>query len=330
MLRVAVIGAGRIGHVHSQTLAKHPRATLALVCDPLGSAASDLASIAGARSCLESSEVFGDPNIDAVVIGSPSNLHAEQVLAAARSGKAVMCEKPIATSVEEALSLKQELDKFDHPPIMVGFQRRFDPSMRKAHDLVTQGRIGAVEQLRIDSRDPSPPPAQYVASSGGIFMDAAIHDFDMARFFMGEIKEVTAVGSNFQPEIEQAGDFDATAIILRAENGGVVQITNNRHCAAGYDQRMEIHGATGALMVDNERSTTVSINDANQSAAQDTYLDYFLERYAAAYRNELSAFIEATQSGAHVSPGIDDGIAALVLAEAAAKAAVTGRTVQVG
>lgn len=330
MLRVAVIGAGRIGRVHSRAVAAHPRAQLSLICDPVGTAAADLAAEFGARSCLDAAEVFADPDIDAVVIGSPSTLHAEQVLAAARAGKAVLCEKPVAISVEEGRRLEAELATFEHPPVMVGFQRRFDPSMRKAHDLVRQGAIGAVEQLTIVSRDPSAPPASYVATSGGIFKDCTIHDFDLTRFYLGEIASVTALGQNFNEEIRAAGDFDAVAVIVTAKSGAVAQITNNRHCAAGYDQRLEIHGETGSLMVDNQRPTTLSVNSARHTAAQDPYLDYFLTRYVEAYRDELTAFIDAINDGTPVSPTVTDGVGALVLAEAAAESARTGRTVQVG
>lgn len=330
MLRVAVIGAGRIGRVHSRSIAAHPQAELSLICDPIGTAAADLAAEFGARSCLDAAEVFADPDIDAVVIGSPSTLHAEQVLAAAKAGKAVLCEKPISISVEQGRQLEADLAAFEHPPVMVGFQRRFDPSMRKAHDLVARGAIGAVEQLAVFSRDPSAPPASYVATSGGIFKDCTIHDFDIARFFMGEVASVTAIGSNFNADIKEAGDFDAVAVVVTAKSGAVAQITNNRHCAAGYDQRLEVHGETGSLMVDNQRPTMLTVNNAQHTAAQDPYLDYFLTRYIDAYRDELTAFIDAINNGSPVSPTVADGVAALELAEAAAESARTGRTVHLG
>lgn len=329
MLRVAVIGAGRIGHVHSKTVAAHPEATLALVCDPIGTAAEDLATKFGARFCRDAAEVFADPEVDAVIIGSPSPHHAEQVLAAARAGKAVLCEKPVAIDVAEARQLEAELASFDHPPVMVGFQRRFDPSMRKAHDLIEAGQIGAVEQMSSISRDPAPPPASYVATSGGIFKDSAVHDLDLTRFYMGEIVAVTAVGQNMIPELADTGDFDGTMILVTAASGAVATITVSRHCATGYDQRLEIHGQSGSLTVDNLRPTALSVNTSEYSAAREPYLDYFLERYADAYRNELTTFIDAINQGKPVSPTISDGVAALVLAEAADESARTGRTVSV-
>lgn len=327
MLNVAVIGAGRIGRVHAHAIAAHPEATLTLISDPFGSAAEDVAKIHGARSSRDAADVFTDPEVDAVVIGSPTALHAEQVLAAARAGKAVLCEKPIAIDVAEARRLLEELEGFEHPPVMVGFNRRFDPSMRRAFDLMQEGRIGPVSQVTVITRDPEPPPASYIQGSGGIFRDMTIHDFDLVRFYLGEIAEVTAVGQNILPEIRDAGDFDGTAIVLKATSGAVATITNNRGCASGYDQRVEIQGRDGLLSVDNVRPTALRISTGEYSDAQDPYLDFFLTRYAEAYSNELTAFIEAATKGAAVSPDVSDGVAALALAEAAEVSAREKRTV---
>lgn len=329
-LRVAIIGAGRIGRVHAASVASHPSAQLVLVCDPVGTAAADLAAVHGARSCLDAAEVFSDPEVDAVIIGSPTPLHAEQVMAAARAGKAALCEKPVAASVDEARQLQADLDAFEHPPVMVGFQRRYDPSIAGARQAVDDGVVGTVEQVVITSRDPAPPPASYIASSGGIFKDMTIHDFDEARFFLGEISEVTAFGQNVIPELRETGDFDAAVTVLRSPSGAVATITNNRRCAAGYDQRLEVHGDVGSVSVENLRASSLQVNSAAFSGAQLPYLDFFLERYAAAYRNELTAFIDAVVAGTPVSPTVADGVAALVLAQAAEESVRSGRTVQVG
>lgn len=327
MLRVAVIGAGRIGRVHSKAIDSHPEAQLVAVSDPVGTAAEELAALYGARAYKEAEEVFADPEVDAVIIGSPSTLHATQLLAAARAGKAVLCEKPVAIDVAEARQLESDLATFEHPPVMLGFQRRFDPSMRRAHELVAEGAIGEVSQVTIISRDPAPPPASYIAVSGGIFKDMAIHDFDLCRFYMGDIASVTAIGQKLIPELAETGDYDATAIVVVATSGAVATITNNRSCATGYDQRIEIQGRTGSLAMDNMRPTALTVNTAEYSDARDPYLDFFLTRYADAYRNELTAFIDAINNGTPVSPTVADGVAALVLAEAAAESARTGRTV---
>lgn len=329
MLRIAVIGAGRIGKVHAATVAAHPQAQLVLVCDPVLDAAKALAEPHGARASVDPNDAFTSDDVDAVVIGSPTPLHREHVLAAARAGKAALCEKPVAASVEEAKELAAELDTFEHPPVMVGFQRRFDPSIAKAQRLGAEGRIGRIEQLSIISRDPAPPSAEYLAVSGGVFKDMVIHDFDEARFFLGEITHVTAIGQKLDPVLAHVDDFDGAVTMLQAASGAVAVIKNTRHCATGYDQRVELFGSEGEVMVENLRATSVRVNDAHGSDQEEVYLDFFLTRYAEAYRDELTAFIDAINSGSPVSPTVEDGVLALVLAEAAERSARTGTTVEV-
>ncbi|MCR2053793.1 inositol 2-dehydrogenase [Actinomyces bowdenii] len=329
MLAIAVIGAGRIGQVHARTIAAHPRAELALVCDPAGSAAKDLADLYGARSSKDVEEAFSDPAIDAVIVGSPTPLHIPHLLAAAKAGKAVLCEKPIALDIKDVEEARAELDAVE-VPVMFGFNRRFDPSFAAVRAAVEAGRIGDLEQLTIISRDPAAPPVEYVKVSGGIFRDMTIHDFDTARFFLGEIVEVYAMGQNLDPAIKEAGDFDAAVVTLRAASGAVATIINNRHCASGYDQRLEASGAEGALLAENIRPTTVRLSTAEVTDAQEPYLDFFLERYADAYRLELSAFIEAVEEGSTPPTSIADAIEALRLAEAATESARSGQPVRLG
>lgn len=328
MLRVAVIGAGRIGKIHASAVASHPQADLVAVCDPIGTAAEDLAALHGAKAYKDADDLFADPDVDAVIIGSPTPLHAPQVLGATRAGKAVLVEKPVASDVESARALEAELETFEHPPVMVGFQRRYDPSIRRAKELADAGELGTIEQVTIVSRDSAPPPASYIAVSGGIFKDMTIHDFDEARFFIGDIVEVSAFGQNVLPELAETGDFDAAVVVLRGKNGAVASITNNRRCVTGYDQRLEVHGSTGSAIMDNWRPTTLSVNTKDASGTQQPYLDFFLERYADAYRNELTAFIDAINNSTEVSPTVADGVAALVVAQAAGESAHSGRTVR--
>ena len=420
MLSIAVIGAGRIGHVHAKTIAAHPQAQLALVCDPFEDAAEKLAATYGARSCKDAEEVFAGPEIDAVIVGSPTPLHIPHLLAAAKAGKAVLCEKPIALDMKDVEATQAELDAVK-VPVMFGFNRRFDPSFAAARAAVEAGRIGDIEQLTIISRDPAAPPAEYIKVSGGIFRDMTIHDFDTARFFLGEIEEVYAAGQNLDPAlkdtgdfdaavvtlkaasgavatiinnrhcssgydqrleasgregalfaenirattvrlsngevtdaqepyldfflgeitevyaagqnldpaIKETGDFDAAVVTLRAASGAVATIINNRHCASGYDQRLEASGRDGALFAENIRATTVRLSNAEVTDAQEPYLDFFLERYADAYRLELSAFIEAVEKGSPTPTTIDDAVKALALAEAATESARTGKPVSV-
>jgi len=326
-LRFALIGAGRIGRVHASTIAQHPAATLVLVCDPVAEASLAVASAHGARSCTDTADVFGAADVDVVVIGSPTSLHPEHILASVRAGKPALCEKPVAMELAVAEELGSRLA--DHPdvPVMMGFNRRFDPSFAKARALVADGQVGQLEQLTIISRDPAAPSSDYLAGSGGIFKDMTIHDFDTARFFLGDVTSVTATGQHLDPALAGSGDFDGAVIVLQTATSAVATIVNSRHCATGYDQRLEAFGPKGSILAENHRPTTVRLSTAASSDAQDPYLDFFLERYADAYREELTAFIDAVVAGRPVSPTVADGIAALRIAEAAAQSARTGRTV---
>lgn len=328
MLNVAMIGAGRIGQVHAAAVAKHPRANLVMIADPFDGRAKALAAPYGAEGTDRVDDVFADHRVHAVIIGSPTPLHVEHILKSVKAGKAVLCEKPVASDVVQARALDAELAAGPHPTVMLGFQRRFDPSLSRARTLIDEGAIGQVEQLVITSRDPAPPPASYIAASGGIFADMTIHDFDLVRFFLGEVTEVFAFGQNLLPELAGTGDFDAATVLLRAESGAVASITNHRRCASGYDQRVEIHGGTGSLAMDNHRATTLTLNTGAYTGARDPYLDFFLQRYAEAYTQELATFIEAVIHQRPVSPTVADGVAALELAEAAEVSARTGRAVQ--
>lgn len=327
-LRFALIGAGRIGEVHARTIAAHPAAALTLVCDPVVAAAEAVAAAYGARACTDAADVFAAEDIDAVVIGSPTPLHVEHILAAVKAGKPALCEKPVAMQLAEAEELQRQLADLPEVPVMLGFNRRFDPSFAQAHALVEEGTIGTLEQLTIISRDPAAPPKAYIAKSGGIFKDMTIHDFDTARFFLGDVAEVTATGQNLDPELADTGDFDAAVIVLRSANGAAATIINSRHCATGYDQRLEAFGPEGAILAENQRPTTLQVSTRTASDAKAPYLDFFLERYADAYREELTSFIDALTKGTPVSPTVDDGVEALRIAEAAGESARSGATVR--
>ncbi|QTE30084.1 inositol 2-dehydrogenase [Pengzhenrongella sicca] len=328
MLNIAIIGAGRIGAVHAATVASHPRARLVLVADPFGTNAADVAAKFGARSTTDVADVFAASDVDAVIIGSPTATHVDHIIAAVRAGKAVLCEKPVDLSLERVDACLAAIAGHEDS-VMIGFNRRFDPSFAEVHARVLAGEIGALEQLTIISRDPAAPPASYIAGSGGIFRDMTIHDFDTARYFLGDIVSVSAVGQHLDAAIEAAGDFDAAVVTLTAASGAVATIINSRHCASGYDQRLEAFGPRGALEAINHLATSVRYSGAAQTSADGPYLDFFLQRYADAYRLELSEFIDCVTAGAAPSPSILDGRAALILADAATLSARTGETVAV-
>lgn len=330
MVRFAVFGAGRIGQVHAATLAAHPRAELVTICDPMEGPAVELAARFGAVATADVDAVIADPSIDAVIIGSPTPTHVDLLTRSVLAGKAVLCEKPIDLDIARVDACWEQIKDVDHT-LMVGFNRRFDPSFADIRRRVAGGEVGELEQLLIVSRDPEPPPAAYLAASGGMFRDMTVHDFDMARFFLGDIVEVQATGTTLVADhIREAGDIDGAVVVLRGASGAVATITNSRRCAFGYDQRLEAFGATGMLTAGNLLPTSVRYSGAQRTEAAAPYLNFFLERYLPAYRAELDHFIGAVEGGTEPSPGFADGRAALVLADAANESMRTGRVVRLG
>jgi len=330
MLRIGLFGAGRIGRVHADSLAAHPRAELATVYDPIEPAAREVAGRYGAKATGDVGAILGDPGIGAVIIASPTPTHVELLTASVRAGKAVLCEKPIDLDLARVDACWAEIEELD-ATIMVGFNRRFDPTFAEMRARVAAGEIGRLEELLMTSRDPAPAPAPYIASSGGIFRDMTIHDFDMARFFLGEVVEVQAMGANLiEPYIAEAGDVDSAVVTLRGAGGELGQIVNSRRCAFGYDQRIEAFGAGGMLTAGNQTATSVRRSGAAGTETAAPYLNFFLDRYAQAYRAELDHLVSCVEQGVAPSPGFADGRAALVLADAANESLRTGRAVRVG
>ncbi|BCW84039.1 inositol 2-dehydrogenase [Paenarthrobacter ureafaciens] len=329
-LKVALFGSGRIGQVHARNIAAHPDLELAWIADPFIEGATKLAAGTGAVAVETADEVFANADLDAVIIGSPTNTHVELISRAMSQGVAALCEKPIDLDIDRVLACRDAI-RGNNTPLMLGFNRRFDPNFAAIQARVSAGEIGRLEQLTIISRDPAPAPANYIATSGGIFRDMSIHDLDMARFFVPDVIEVSASGANvFCDYIEEAGDFDSVVISLRGRNGELITITNSRHSAYGYDQRLEAFGSEGMLNAGNVSPTTVRKYGAAGTEEADAYLPFFLERYVDAYRNELDAFAKAIRTGTACSPGFDDGVQALVLANAAEESARSGRTVKIG
>ena len=316
MISFCQFGASRIGAIHAENIARHPDARLHAIVDVDASAAEKLASRHGATVATQTA-VLADPSVDAVVIASSTDTHAQLVEAAARAGKAVFCEKPLDLDrrrAEACLAVVAECGV----PLMVGFNRRFDPHFARLERQLRAGRIGRIELLSITSRDPSPPPLAYVRVSGGLFRDMMIHDFDMATWLLGEEPvEIYAAASVLTDlAIGEAGDVDTAVVTLRTGSGALCQISNSRRAVYGYDQRIEILGSKGALRADNVADSTVVFAGAD-GIVSDKPLPFFLERYAEAYRRELDHFVDALTRRTPPSPGGSDGVKALALADAA-------------
>lgn len=328
-LRLALFGSGRIGHVHARSIAADPDLELAVVADPFIEGARTLAEQHGALAVSDPEQAFALEGLDGVIIASPTPTHVDLLTRAVDKGLAVLCEKPIDLDIDTVLACRKRIEG-TQVPIMLGFNRRFDANFASMQARVAAGEIGALEQLIIISRDPAPAPAAYIASSGGIFRDMTIHDLDMARFFVPDIVEVTAVGANvFSSDIAELGDYDSVTVTLRGRDGQVVTIVNSRHCSFGYDQRLEAFGSEGMLSAANVSTTTVRKYGAVGTEEALPYPNFFLERYAQAYQSELSAFADSIRTGAACSPGFDDGVTALVLADAAQQSTKTGASVTI-
>ena len=328
-MQIGLLGAGRIGGIHGANIAAHSRVTLSAVADADNAAAQRLASATGAKvSSLDA--IIADKNIGAVFICTPTDMHADLIERAARAGKAVFCEKPVDL---DSARIRACLDvvRSANTKLMIGFNRRFDPSFAAIRRRIGAGEIGKVELVTILSRDPSPPPPSYVARSGGLFRDMMIHDLDMARFLLGEEPvEVHAVGSCLvDPGIGAAGDVDTAAVLLKTASGKIAQISNSRRATYGYDQRIEVHGSKGMLRAGNVHMTTLERADGGGFTA-DVIQNFFIDRYAGAYAAEIAAFLDAVEKGTHPHADGHDGLMAQKLAEAATQSRQTGQAVRVG
>ncbi|NJR14050.1 MAG: inositol 2-dehydrogenase [Phyllobacteriaceae bacterium] len=325
-LNFALLGAGRIGKVHARAIAANSDAKLVAVADAMEGAARELAAAYGCdvRS-IEAIEA--DTAIDAVIICTPTTTHADLIERFARAGKAIFCEKPIDLSLAR---VKACLDvvKATKAKLMVGFNRRFDPHFMAVKAAIDAGQIGAVEMVQIVSRDPGAPPAGYIKTSGGILRDMTIHDFDMARFLLGEeptsVLATASVLTN--PEIGTLGDFDSVSVILMTASGKHCSISNTRRATYGYDQRIEVHGALGAVRAENQRPVSIEIANAAGYTRPPLH-DFFMTRYLDAYAAEIAAFVAVIRDGTAPSPDGHDGLMSLALAEAALKSVQEGRAV---
>lgn len=328
MVRFAVLGAGRIGKVHAGTIAKSERASVALVADAIADAAASLAASVGAKTATVE-EAIASPDIDAVLIATPTDTHADLIEAAARAGKAILCEKPVSLSVERIEACLQVAEKAG-VPLMIGFNRRFDPNFSALQQRVRAGDIGDVELVTIISRDPAPPPVSYIERSGGLFRDMMIHDFDMARFLVGEeFVTVHALGGALVDKaIGVAGDVDTASVQMQTASGKIAVITNSRRATYGYDQRLEVHGSRGMLRAGNVHMTTLERADGT-GFTQDVIQNFFIDRYVSAYAAEVNSFIDAMANGTRPTPSGHDGLAAQKLAEASTQSLKTGQVVRV-
>ena len=328
---IGVIGTGRIGRIHAGNLQQRIAGVeVAAVADPYVKHASAwLDELGIERRETDYRKIIEDPSIDAVYVCSSTDTHADIVIEAAAAGKHIFCEKPIDLDV---VKVKRALESVEAAGVtlQIGFNRRFDHNFAAVRQAIVDGRVGDVHIIKVTSRDPEPPPADYVKVSGGIFMDMMIHDFDMVRFLSGgEVTAVSAAGAVLvDSAIGEAGDVDTAVVTLHVDNGAIAVIDNSRKAVYGYDQRVEVFGSAGMVRAENDVPTTVQVTGVDGSSGS-TPLWFFLERYAEAFLEESREFVAALVDGRKPSVGGNDGLAPLYLALAAKKSLDEGRTVQI-
>lgn len=329
ILKLGLLGAGRIGIVHAQAVANLvPEAEVVRVVDVVGESAENLAAQYGIPHSTNPADIFNDDTIDAVLICSSTDTHSQFIINAANAGKHIFCEKPIDHDLARIDAALAAVDAAG-VKLLVGFQRRFDANFMKVQQMIADGAIGTPHILRITSRDPAPPPIEYIKVSGGIFMDMMIHDFDMARFLFGEVVEVTAIGDALvDPAIGEAGDIDTAIVTLKFANGAIGAIDNSRQAAYGYDQRVEAFGTKGMVDVQNNYPNTHTFHGAN-GVVSEKPLHFFLERYMTAYGNEMKTFVDCIVNDKPSPVNGQDGRAPVVIAMAALRSLREGRAVKV-
>ena len=329
MIDVALFGAGRIGSIHAGNLAKEAGARLKYVVDPNASAAQALAKRHGAEVATVA-QVFDDEGVGAVLICSSTDTHADLVQAAASSGKQIFCEKPVDLELARARTCADAV-KSAGVACLIGFQRRYDPTFSALKARIVKGEIGTPEMLIVTIRDPGAPPIPYIRSSGGIFKDMLIHDFDIFRWILDDDADTVHANASclVDPAIAEAGDADSTAVTIRTKRGRICQINTSRRAAYGYDQRFEVLGSEGMLQAGNHAPTEVIASTAT-AVSRDLPEHFFLERYRAAYANELAHFFAVLAGREKLRTTIDDGVKALELADAATTSWKEGRIVKLG
>ena len=325
-IKFAILGMGRIGKVHADTIQANSNAELAAIHDPIN---NEINRLQKRYSCQQMSldDITNNDQIKGILICTPTDTHVDLIKRFLYTKKAVFCEKPLDLNLRKVKKLVQLVSE-SKSQVMLGFNRRFDPHFAKLKAHLTKKEIGVIEQITITSRDPNPPTIEYIKQSGGIFKDMAIHDLDMAVFLADEkIHSITALGSNFVgKKIEQAGDYDTATILMRTISGKQISIINSRRATYGYDQRVEVHGSKGSLKVNNPTLSEIELAK-EAGTTKDRLHHFFMTRYIDAYKNQIDYFVDCIKKRSMPKPDSYDGYYALYLAENALKSAKTGRTV---
>lgn len=313
-LKVGIIGAGRIGQVHAKSITYHiPQAEIVAISDIYVEGAKKVAAELGIPNAYEDyHEILNNPEIDAVLICSSTDTHADIACEAAEAGKHIFCEKPVDLTIAKIKKVIAAVEKAG-VKLQIGFNRRYDHNFAEIKRLANEGKLGDLQTIKITSRDPEPPGIEYVKVSGGIFLDMTVHDFDMARFIGGEVEEVYANATVMvDPAIGEAGDVDTALVALKFKSGAIGVIDNCRKACYGYDQRLEVFGSAGQASAANDTPTNVAYINENGNVT-DKPLYFFLERYMQSFGDEMMEFINAVQNDVPTKTTVNDGLEALRL-----------------
>ncbi|EFL88608.1 inositol 2-dehydrogenase [Ahrensia sp. R2A130] len=330
MITISVLGTGRIGTMHADAIAAHPRAQLGPVFDTHQPSAQTVADRLGVAVSTPEA-IFANSDVDAVLVASATPTHADFIEQAVAAGKPILCEKPIDLSLERVNACAKAIAGSD-VPVQIGFNRRFDPGHRAAYNAVREGRVGDVHQVIITSRDPELPPRSYMEAAGGFLRDMTIHDFDVARWILSEepVEVFASVNAKGDPALlAELNEVDTAMIIMRTASGKQCHINNSRSATYGYDQRIEVLGDKGMVTSGNRKPHEMQFHDGNAVEVSAPYLDFFIERYREAFINEIHAFVDTVENGVPVKASFEDGHRALILAEAAYRSIAEKRLVQV-
>ena len=331
MVKIAILGCGRIGAMHALNIHRHEKADLAAAFDVHAPSAEAVGKKFSCRVAPSVDDILSDSAVDAVLVATTTDTHADLIEAAVRAGKAVLCEKPIDLSLERVNRCAEAISGTD-VPVQIGFNRRFDPGHRAARQAMLDGEIGDLHQVIITSRDPGMPPRSYIESAGGLLRDMTIHDFDLARYMLNdEPVEVYAVADALiDPELgRELDDVDTAMIIMRTADGKMCHINNSRTATYGYDQRIELLGRDGMVISDNRKPHEMRRYSEKSTEVSEPYLHFFIERYEQSFNAEIASFATAVETGGPTEVSFEDGRRALMLAEAAYLSRAEGRAVKV-
>ena len=325
IINIALFGLGRIGQMHANNLINHKDFNLKYIFDKDQKLTKKLSKKYNSTGIQNPKIAFKDQNIKCIFIASSTNTHLKFIEEAVVNKKVVFCEKPLDLDLNKINKCEKRISKYN-PKIQIGFNRRYDPAHNSLNHNLLKGKIGKLEKIIITSRDPSPPPVNYLKTSGGIFKDMMIHDFDLARFYAGkdEFESIFATGQRFsEKKLKKINDLDLATVVMKTKKGVQCIITNSRHCSFGYDQRIELFGSKGMIISDNQRDLETVLYSKNSTDNKTQLKNFFIERYSEAYKIQLNDLVKICKKNSKPLANFDDGRKSLILAEIAKKSLKT-------